>query len=115
MLDYLSNFFYDQQTTNPMCDPSVEAKATEVCNKLIKNPKLKSCVTNFNAEAIMRTCITDYCSCKVTDKRQQCACNGISVLAKDCQYQGVKLINGWRDLDICRKYKFEKILLTLEF
>lgn len=53
---------------------------------------------------MMETCISDYCYCS-NDNREKCACDGISVFAKDCIFQGTKLSNEWRDLQTCREYQ----------
>lgn len=51
---------------------------------------------------MIETCISDYCYCP-NKNRVQCACDGISVFARDCQFNGISLANGWRDTDVCRE------------
>lgn len=53
-------------------------------------------------EALLEACISDYCYCS-ENNRQQCACDGITVFAKECQFQGINLNADWRDMEICRK------------
>lgn len=51
---------------------------------------------------MLETCISDYCYCS-HENREQCACQGITVFAKDCQFQGIQINSNWRDMEICRK------------
>jgi len=57
----------------------------------------------FDKSSLLTTCITDYCTCSNVLKPEKCACDGVSVLAKDCTFSGIKMEHGWRDLNICRK------------
>lgn len=86
-----------------ICETAVEEKANLVCVDLLKNPKMKNCLSMFNEKALMENCISDYCECKNTYERTECICNGITALAKDCRFKGVLLEDGWRDWQICRK------------
>ncbi len=56
-------------------------------------------------ESLLKTCTSDFCYCSDKAHPTKCACDGISVLAKDCQFRGVMLDHGWRDMEICRKIK----------
>lgn len=58
---------------------------------------------SMDQESMLETCISDYCYCS-HENREKCACDGVSVFAKDCLFQGVKLNSEWRNLEICRKY-----------
>lgn len=78
-----------------------------VCTDLLKNPKMKTCLKLFNADILMKNCISDYCDCKNTYERTECICNGIGVLAKDCRFRGISLDGGWRDWQICRRFLIE--------
>lgn len=95
-----------QPITAIRCETSVEEKANMVCTDLLKNPKMKNCLKMFNEDILMKTCVSDYCNCKNTYERTECTCDGIAVLAKDCQFRGVMLEDGWRDWQICRKSTF---------
>lgn len=57
----------------------------------------------MNKEALLDACVTDFCYCSHSN-RQQCACDGISVFAKECQFQGATLNSDWRDVGLCRKF-----------
>lgn len=59
----------------------------------------------MNKETVLNACVTDYCQCNYENK-QRCACNGIAVFAKECQFQGAELKHDWRDMEMCRKYFF---------
>lgn len=85
------------------CETAVEEKANLVCVDLLKNPKMSNCLSLFNQNALMSSCISDYCQCKNTYERTECICSGITALAKDCRFRGVKLLDDWRDWQICRK------------
>lgn len=52
---------------------------------------------------MLKTCVSDYCFCVDTQNPAKCACDGMSVFAKDCQFRGIALDHGWRDMSICRK------------
>lgn len=52
---------------------------------------------------MLQTCISDYCYCH-NENRAQCACDGITVFAKDCQFRGIMLHDEWRDTETCRKF-----------
>lgn len=59
----------------------------------------------FDMKSLLRSCMNDYTNCNSYNKNKDiCSCKGIAVLAKDCQFQGVMLDQGWRDLTVCRKY-----------
>lgn len=64
---------------------------------------MENCLKIYNEKQLMETCISDYCDCKNTYERTQCICNGFSALARDCQFNGIMLADGWRDWQICRK------------
>lgn len=90
-------------TGGKQCETAVEEKANLVCTDLLKNPRMKNCLSMFNGDVLMASCISDYCDCKNTYERTECICNGISALAKDCRFRGILLEDGWRDWQICRK------------
>lgn len=96
-----------QPITSIACETSVEQKANFVCTDLVKNPKMTNCMKMFNQDILINTCIEDYCNCKNTYERTECACAGVSALAKDCRFRGVMLEDGWRDWEICRKNSVE--------
>lgn len=58
---------------------------------------------NLKKEAILEACISDYCYCK-DEHRKECACNGLTVFAKECLFQGINLKNDWRNMELCRKF-----------
>lgn len=62
-------------------------------------------------EAILDACISDYCYCK-DENRKECACNGLTVFAKECQFQGINLKPDWRDMELCRMFYFYVLLST---
>lgn len=66
----------------------------------------------MNKETVLNACISDYCHCNF-EKKKQCACNGITVFAKECQFQGVDLKHDWRDMELCRKLFKEKLFFDL--
>lgn len=53
---------------------------------------------------MLKSCISDYCFCVDPLNPTKCACDGMSVFAKDCQFRGIALDHGWRDMGICRKF-----------
>lgn len=88
--------------SQPACETSVEESANLICTDLLKNPKMDNCLKMFNKDVLMKNCISDYCDCKNINRRTECICNGLDVLAKDCRFRGIMLDNGWRDWQICR-------------
>lgn len=60
---------------------------------------------SIDKEALLKSCTSDYCFCNDNKNPTKCACDGISVFAKDCQFLGIMLDNGWRDMELCRKTK----------
>ena len=84
------------------CETSVEEKADMVCADLLSNAKLANCLKMFNKETLLKNCKSDYCDCPNKEARAKCSCKGLAVVAKDCQFQGIMLDNGWRDWEICR-------------
>uniref|UniRef100_A0A1I8MML0 Hemocytin n=2 Tax=Musca domestica TaxID=7370 RepID=A0A1I8MML0_MUSDO len=83
------------------CDPSKRKKAIEVCERLLTNEKLGECIKAFNFEALMRTCVDDYCNCPNQAHPETCNCDALSMLAKECTFKGIKMEHGWRNLEIC--------------
>lgn len=61
----------------------------------------------------MGACISDYCYCK-DENRKGCACNGLTVFAKECQFQGINLKPDWRDMELCRKFYHFRIVVANE-
>lgn len=82
------------------CEENVREAAEGVCEQLLSNGKFADCMKVFNKASVMESCISDYCFCSKSE-RSQCACDGLSVFAKDCQYRGIKLDQEWRDTEIC--------------
>lgn len=60
-------------------------------------------------DALLDSCITDYCFCS-SNNRAQCVCDGITVFAKECVFQGISLDSEWRDMEICRKLDSFQVL-----
>lgn len=85
------------------CNATVTAKAAVVCKKLLNNVVFENCIKNFDKDSLLVSCMSDYCFCNDKVNPQKCSCSGISMLAKDCIFQGVVMQQGWRDLEICRK------------
>lgn len=54
----------------------------------------------MNEEAMIEACMSDYCYCS-HENREKCACDGITVFAKDCLFKGIQLNEAWRDMSIC--------------
>lgn len=90
------------------CDTGKRKQAVSVCERLLANEKLEECMKLFNFEALLRSCIDDYCNCDNQEHPESCNCNTLSTLAKECTFKGVKLEHGWRNLEICRKFCYEK-------
>lgn len=59
----------------------------------------------MNKKTLIEACLSDYCFCS-HENRKKCACDGLTVFAKECQFQGVSLNNEWRDMQLCRKFHF---------
>lgn len=85
------------------CTEEVHTMAEAICQKLIGNQKFSNCLKEFDQSAMLETCISDYCYCSDQKNPTTCACNGVSVFAKDCHFRGVQLEHGWRDMELCRK------------
>ncbi|XP_055854171.1 hemocytin [Episyrphus balteatus] len=83
------------------CDQKDRLKAIEVCEQLLENSKLTECVKPFNMNALMKSCVNDYCNCANKDHPEMCNCDSVAMLAKECEFRGIKLEHGWRDLQIC--------------
>ncbi|XP_037900754.1 hemocytin [Glossina fuscipes] len=83
------------------CDTGKRKQAVSVCERLLANEKLEECMKLFNFEALLRSCIDDYCNCDNREHPESCNCNTLSTLAKECTFKGVKLEHGWRNLEIC--------------
>uniref|UniRef100_A0A1I8Q8K8 Hemocytin n=1 Tax=Stomoxys calcitrans TaxID=35570 RepID=A0A1I8Q8K8_STOCA len=83
------------------CDPNKRKQAISVCERLLTNEKLGDCIKAFNFEALIRTCVDDYCNCANQAHPETCNCDALSMLAKECSFKGVKLEHGWRNLEIC--------------
>lgn len=106
------NCAHDQQQDESMelvCTDDIKSKAQIVCKKLLSNDKFAKCMEMFNEEAMMEACISDFCYCNHAN-REECACNGITVFAKDCLFQGIQLNPMWRDMQVCRKCEFEFVI-----
>jgi integrin beta 3 len=85
------------------CSGNLENEARDTCDNLLSNPKLLNCFEKYSRSALLRACMADYCGCS-TDDRTGCACQGVSILAKDCKFRGVAIDNEWRDMVLCRKF-----------
>lgn len=99
------NCSHDQQQDESMelvCNDDIESKAQTVCKRLLRNEKFADCLATLQEETMLDACISDYCYCNQAN-REECACNGITVFAKECLFQGVKLNPMWRDMEVCRK------------
>uniref|UniRef100_A0A7G3AKI1 Putative hemolectin isoform b n=1 Tax=Lutzomyia longipalpis TaxID=7200 RepID=A0A7G3AKI1_LUTLO len=83
------------------CDPEVRKKAKTVCEKLVKSSKFTNCLEKYNADVLVESCIADYCFCPVAEHPEECSCDGVSVFAQDCVFQGIEFEHGWRDMEIC--------------
>ncbi|KAH8270632.1 hypothetical protein KR018_012544 [Drosophila ironensis] len=83
------------------CDQNKLQKAATVCERLLANEKLGDCIKPFNYDALIRTCIADYCHCANQEHPESCNCDAIAMLAKECAFKGIKLEHGWRNLEIC--------------
>lgn len=84
------------------CSNDLRAKAEQVCTKLIDNAKFGNCLKEFDSTALLETCVSDYCFCSDQQNPSKCACDGVSVFAKDCHFRGIALDEGWRDMEVCR-------------
>lgn len=96
----------DQKSTSNMelqCSDEILDAAQQVCRKLITNAKFSNCLKQFDKNALLESCISDYCYCSDPANPTKCACDGISVFARDCHFRGNSLEHGWRDLELCRK------------
>lgn len=90
--------------TSDECETSIEEKANLVCTDLLKNPKMKNCLTRYREDILLKNCISDFCFCKNKLDPTECICNGITALVRDCRSHGIKPPHdGWRDWQICRK------------
>lgn len=87
------------------CTDEIRNSAERVCHRLIDNSKFNNCLKLFDVNAFLESCISDYCYCSDPKNPTKCACDGISVFAKDCQFRGHVLEHGWRDMELCRKYQ----------
>lgn len=85
------------------CTDEIRASAERVCRKLTENAKFSNCLKQFDQNAFLESCISDYCFCSDQKNPTKCACEGVSVFAKDCHFRGNALEHGWRDLELCRK------------
>lgn len=90
--------------TSLECETSIEEKANLLCTDLLANPKMKNCFKMFREEILMKNCISDFCYCKNQLDPVECICNGITAMAKDCRFRGIRLEDGWRDWQICREF-----------
>lgn len=95
-----------EETEMENCTPELKTKAGEMCTKLLDNPKFKNCLRMFDRKALLTSCMADYCQCSDKINPEKCTCAGISVLASDCQFQGIMLDHGWRDMEFCGIFKF---------
>ncbi|KOB74814.1 Hemocytin [Operophtera brumata] len=73
-------------------------KATKFCNELISLKKFRKCSKVMDVLQFLDACKWDYCACT---KTMNCACNAISVYAKECLRHGVDEMKNWRDADTC--------------
>lgn len=87
------------------CEPNKLQKAVSICERLLANEKLSDCIKPFNFDALIRTCIADYCNCPNRDHPETCNCDALAMLAKECMFKGIQLQHGWRNLEICREYQ----------
>lgn len=92
----------DDESMELVCTDEVKAQAQIVCKKMLTNPKFSNCLMTMQEEALMDSCVSDYCYCD-QEKREMCACNGLTVFAKECLFRGIKLDPKWRDMKVCRK------------
>ncbi|XP_037934058.1 hemocytin isoform X2 [Teleopsis dalmanni] len=83
------------------CASDKHQKAISICERLLANEKLGDCIKLFNFEALLKTCVDDYCNCPNREHPETCNCDAMSMLAKECVFKGVKLEHGWRNLEIC--------------
>ncbi|XP_031619378.1 hemocytin isoform X2 [Contarinia nasturtii] len=83
-----------------VCPDDVKLAATEMCKKLLNNEKFNDCLKNLKREAILEVCISDFCYCRHAN-RKECACNGLTVFAKECLFQGNTLQPDWRNMELC--------------
>nr|XP_014086275.2 hemocytin [Bactrocera oleae] len=83
------------------CEATKRAKAINICTRLLSNDKLEDCIKGINFEALLRACVDDYCNCANRERPESCNCDGVSMLAKECAFKGIKLEHGWRNLEIC--------------
>ncbi|XP_034481426.1 hemocytin [Drosophila innubila] len=83
------------------CEQSKLQKAVSICERLLANEKLSDCIKPFNYDALIRTCIADYCNCPNREQPESCNCDAIAMLAKECMFKGIQLQHGWRNLEIC--------------
>lgn len=93
----------DESAMELQCSDKMQTDAQSICTKLIENPKFGNCLKEYSKDALLKNCISDYCYCSDSTNPTKCACEGLSVFAKDCQFRGVILDNGWRDMELCRK------------
>lgn len=56
----------------------------------------------MDVNILLDACQGDYCSCELEDP-SHCACETISVYAKECLHKGVTEVAHWREEDVCRK------------
>lgn len=92
---------YDEQKYNLQIKQTAEL----VCKKLLNNKKLEACAKKFDMAMLVRSCVSDYYYCYNKNNPNECACNGIAVLVKDCSAVfDFNFDKGWRDPEICRKY-----------
>ncbi|XP_002132784.3 hemocytin-like [Drosophila pseudoobscura] len=80
------------------CHGDRHKKAVSKCKDLLYNLKLKSCLEQFNQEALLRTCISDQCAC---DDGQDCSCNLLQSLVDECRFEGLEPAKDWRNLQLC--------------
>lgn len=95
---------HKEELVTKECETSVKENAGKICRKLLDNPAFGNCIKMFDKDSLIASCMTDYCTCSDTANREKCVCEGISVTAKDCIFQGVMMDSSWRDMEICRKY-----------
>uniref|UniRef100_A0A1B0D0P6 Uncharacterized protein n=1 Tax=Phlebotomus papatasi TaxID=29031 RepID=A0A1B0D0P6_PHLPP len=83
------------------CDPEKKKKAESVCEKLVRSSKFVQCLEKYNTDMLIESCVSDYCFCPDSEHPEKCSCDGVSVFAQDCAFQGVELEHGWRDMEVC--------------
>ncbi|XP_030375562.1 hemocytin [Scaptodrosophila lebanonensis] len=83
------------------CEQKKLTNAISVCERLLANEKLSDCIKPFNFEALIRNCIADYCNCAHREHPENCNCDSIAMLAKECAFRGINLEHGWRNLELC--------------